>query len=288
MMRRRLFPLLSFVLALALLCCGCGGTNGTSEGISEPPAETTPGTEAAASEAQEAQEPVTLLLAAAASLEYAFKDDLIPMFEAECTWITVEGTYDSSGKLQTQIEEGLAADVFFSAANKQMNALKEQNLIDESSVIELLENKIVLITAVDSDTTVTGFEDIVNAESIAVGDPESVPVGQYAKEALESLGVWADVEAAASFGTNVTEVLNWVAEGSAQVGIVYATDAATTDKVQIIGEAPEGSLATKVLYPVGILSDSAHGDAAALFLEFLKSEPALAVFEAYGFSVNQA
>ena len=236
------------------------------------------------SSASLAEETETILVAAAASLEYAYTEQLIPMFEAANPGIHVEGTYDSSGKLQTQIEEGLEADVFMSAAMKQMNALKDAALVDEASIIPLLENRIVLIAPADSTTTIDSFEGIVEADTIALGDPESVPAGQYAKEALTSLGVFDEANAKASLGTNVTEVLNWVAEGSADVGIVYATDAATTDKVKVLCEAPEGSLAQKVIYPVGIVAASQKKEAAQAFVDFLKSEEALAVFEAYGFS----
>ena len=89
---------------------------------------------------------------------------------------------------------------------KQMNALEDEGLVDADSVVELLENKIALIVPKDSTLGITGFEDITKAEKIALGDPESVPVGQYSKEAFENLGMWDDVEAKTSFGTNVTEV----------------------------------------------------------------------------------
>ena len=227
---------------------------------------------------------MTILIAAAASLEYSLRDELIPMFQEQYGYITVEGTYDSSGKLQTQIEEGLPADLFFSAAQKQMNALNEQGLMDSDSIVDLLENKIVLITPTGIESAVTSFEEIGNAASIALGDPESVPVGQYAQEALTNLGLWDSIQPKVSFGTNVTEVLNWVAEGSADVGIVYATDAATTDRVTVVAEAPEGSLATPVIYPVGIVGASQQKEAAQLFLEFLQSDEAMAVFEKYGFA----
>ena len=237
---------------------------------------------------QETNEPVTILVAAAASLEYSYKDELIPMFQEQYDWITVDGTYDSSGKLQQQIEAGLEADVFMSAAMTQMNALVDEGLVASDSVVELLENRIVLIAPADSDTDIASFEDIGNADMIAIGDPASVPAGQYAQEALTSLGIYDELDAAGKFslGTNVTEVLNWVAEGSADVGIVYATDAATTENVKIIAEAPEGSLAAPVIYPVGMIADSAHQEAAQLFIEFLQSDEALAVFEAYGFARN--
>ncbi len=229
------------------------------------------------------KEAVTILVAAAASLEHSYKEELIPMFEREHPHISVEGTYDSSGKLQTQIEEGLDADVFMSAATKQMNALVDESMVDKDSVIDLLKNKIVLITSVDSALDLKEFTDITKADTIAIGDPESVPAGQYSKEALENLGLWEDVLEKASMGTNVTEVLNWVAEGSAEAGIVYATDAAATDKVKVIAQAPEGSLLEDAVYPVGVISGSSRKEAARLFVDFLQSEEATAVFEKYGF-----
>ena len=164
----------------------------------------------------------SILVAAAASLKNAYEDKLIPMFEEQYPGVTVEGTYDSSGKLQTQIEEGLEADVFMSAATKQMKALDDEGMIASDSIVNLLENKIVLIVPAGSDSKIDSFEKIGDAASIALGDPESVPVGQYSKEAFENLGMWDDVEAKASFGTNVTEVLSWVAAGSADAGIVLS------------------------------------------------------------------
>lgn len=244
-------------------------------------------TETEKKESKEEKDAVTIMAAAAASLEYSFEDELIPMFEEKYPYITVEGTYDSSGKLQTQIEQGMQADVFMSAAKKQMNTLVDENLADRDSVVDLLENKIVLITGTKTQTDLKEFTDIKNAETIAIGDPASVPVGQYTQEALTSLGLWDEVSAKASLGTNVTEVLNWVAEGSAQAGVVYATDAATTEKVKIIAEAPEGSLSEKVIYPAGIVSTSEHKEEAKLFTEFLQSDEALSVFEEYGFTPNK-
>ncbi len=225
-----------------------------------------------------------LLLAAAASLRYSFDDKLIPLFEANNPGVKIEATYDSSGKLQAQIESGLEADIFMSAAPKQMNELKDKGFIEPASVSNLLENRIVLIRPAGNPGKVTGFENILDADMIAVGDPASVPAGQYAKEALASLGVWDKVAAKASLGTNVTEVLNWVAEGSADVGIVYATDAATTKRAVVIASAPAGSLKAPVLYPVGMLAKSRAPELAKEFLAFLVSPEAMAVFEEYGFA----
>lgn len=300
-MKKRTAGLLGIFLAAALMTAGCGSDSGqdttkdteqkTEAKDSAESKDTAKEDVSAADEKADdtdkadTEEPVTILMAAAASLEYSMKDELIPMFQEQHPNITVEGTYDSSGKLQTQIESGIDADLFFSAAEKQMTALKDENLIDGDSIQNLLENKIVLVVPSDKKDAYTKFEDVVNAETIAVGDPESVPVGKYSQEALTSLGLWDQVSAKASLGTNVTEVLNWVSEGSADAGIVYATDAATKkDSLAVVAEAPEGSLAQKVLYPAGIVSSSTKKDAAQLFLDFLASDQASKVFEEYGFT----
>ena len=265
-MKKRTAGLLGIFLAAALMTAGCGSDSGqdttkdteqkTEAKDSAESKDTAKEDVSAADEKADdtdkadTEEPVTILMAAAASLEYSMKDELIPMFQEQHPNITVEGTYDSSGKLQTQIESGIDADLFFSAAEKQMTALKDENLIDGDSIQNLLENKIVLVVPSDKKDAYTKFEDVVNAETIAVGDPESVPVGQYSQEALTSLGLWDQVSAKASLGTNVTEVLNWVSEGSADAGIVYATDAATKkDSLAVVAEAPEGALRRRCFTP---------------------------------------
>ena len=225
-----------------------------------------------------------MTLAAAASLEYAFEEELIPAFEELNPEVTIEGVYDSSGKLQQQIESGLAADLFFSAAPTQMNALDEEGMIDSDSIVSLLENKIVLIIPTSLDASFASFEDITDANTVAIGDPKSVPVGQYSQESLTNLGLWDAVSAKASFGTNVTEVLNWVAESSADCGIVYATDAATTDRVKVVAEAPADSLKSPVLYPVAMTKEAPNQEAAEAFYEFILSDDAMTIFESYGFT----
>ena len=286
-MVKKISRTVTILLAAVLLLAGCQGNTAPSESAPQSELATQsqePDSQPEAGEA--AGEEVTILVAAAASLEYSYRDELIPMFQKKHPNIKVEGTYDSSGKLQTQIEEGLEADVFMSAAIKQMNALKDAGLVDAGTIVELLENRIVLIAPAGSESGVTSFEEIGNAETIALGDPESVPVGQYAQEALTTLGIYDMIQPKVSLGTNVTEVLNWVAEGSADMGIVYATDAATTNQVKVIAEAPEGSLAKKVIYPVGVVTASEKKEAAQLFVDFLATPEALAVFEAYGFTPN--
>ena len=254
----------------------------------ETEAESAEETSAEAEETEASGEGVEILVAAAASLKNAYEEELIPMFEEQNPGVTVTGTYDSSGKLQTQIEEGLEADVFMSAATTQMDALNEEGMIASDTSTNLLENKIVLIVPSSSELGLASFEDIAKAESIALGDPASVPAGQYAQEALTNLGIWDSIQDKVSFGTNVTEVLNQVAAASADAGIVYATDAASmADQVTVIAEAPEGSLAEPVIYPVAVVANSAHPDEANAFVDFLKTDEAMAVFESYGFSAGQ-
>lgn len=207
------------------------------------------------------------------------------------TYPDVEILYnaDSSGTLQTQIEEGARCDIFFSAAQKQMNALVDEGFADKDSVVDLLENKVVLIKPKDGETKVTGFENITDAANLALAG-EDVPVGQYSREIFDNLGITDEVnKMEINEGKNVTEVLAAVSEGSNEVGIVYATDAASVaDFVDIIAEAPAGSLETPVLYPVGLVEDQEASDddkaAAAAFLEYLQSDEALEVFEKYGFA----
>lgn len=290
--------MMAAIMAAGMMA-GCSSSSSTSATTATTAAETTAAQTTAAettaaaaeetttAEETEAAEEVEILVAAAASLKNAYEEELIPMFQAQYPGVTVKGTYDSSGKLQTQIEEGLEADVFMSAAVKQMNALDEEGMIASDTIVNLLENKIVLIVPSGRESGLAAFEDIANAESIALGDPASVPAGQYAEEALTNLGIWDSIQDKVSFGTNVTEVLNQVAAASADAGIVYATDAASmADQVTVIAEAPEGSLSAKVIYPVAVVKETAHEEQAKNFVEFLQTEEAMAVFEAYGFSAG--
>ena len=232
-------------------------------------------------------------VAAAASLQATFDDELIPLFEKENPGVTVEGTYASSGDLQQQIESGLDADVFFSAATSNMDTLVDENLVDKDTVVDLLKNDVVLITPKDSKLGIKGFKDITKADTIAIGDPESVPAGKYAKEILTNLGVYDEVEKKASLGASVTEVLSWVAEGSADAGIVYATDAQTENtngddkEVEIVATAENSMMQTPVIYPVGTVSSSAHKDEAKAFEDFLQTDEAKAILEKAGFTINE-
>lgn len=287
-MKKQICLVMAAMMAAGMLA-GCSGSAKETTAAATEAATTAEETKAEETTAEETTaaasgEETEILVAAAASLKNAYEDKLIPMFEEANPGVTVKGTYDSSGKLQTQIEEGLEADVFMSAAKKQMTALDEEGMIASDTITDLLENKIVLIVPTGSDSKMDSFEKIGDAASIALGDPESVPAGQYAKEALTNLNVWDSIQDKVSFGTNVTEVLNQVAAASADAGIVYATDAASkADQVTVVAEAPEGSLEKKVIYPVAVVKATAHEDAAKAFVDFLQTPEAIAVFESYGF-----
>lgn len=224
----------------------------------------------------------------AASLSNAM-EEIQKNFNEEYPDVEILYNADSSGTLQTQIEEGSRCDIFFSAATKQMDELVEEGLAKEDSVVDLLENKVVLIKPKDGVTKVTGFENITDAANIALAG-EDVPVGQYAREIFNNLGIMDDVEAMEiNEGKNVTEVLAAVSEGSNEIGVVYATDAASVaDQVEIIAEAPADALKTPVLYPAGLVEDAeaseAEKEAAETFFEYLQSDDAMAVFEEYGFA----
>lgn len=265
---------------MVLSCVGCRSSSnkGAAEGT----------TEVAAEGGQ-----TKISVATAASLQATFDDELIPLFEKENPGVTVEGTYASSGDLQQQIESGLDADVFFSAATSNMDALVDENLVDKDTVVDLLKNDVVLITPKDSKLGIKGFKDITKADTIAIGDPESVPAGKYAKEILTNLGVYDEVEKKASLGASVIEVLSWVAEGSADAGIVYATDAQTENtngddkEVEIVATAEDSMMQTPVIYPVGTVSSSAHKDEAKAFEDFLQTDEAKAILEKAGFTINE-
>lgn len=256
----------------ALLTCACLAAACSSS------------TSSSTEETAESTESSTLTLAAAASLETVMETEIIPAFEEEYN-VNVEGVYDGSGKLVTQIENGLDADVFVSAGKSQMQDLVDAGYVSEDNVVDLLENQLVLIVP-KGETEITSWDDLANVENVAIGDPESVPAGQYAKEALENLGLWDEVSAAASLGTNVTEVLSWVAAGSAPAGIVYMTDAAQQpDKVEVVAAVPDGALDEAVIYPAAVLNDAKDETAAKNFVDFLSTGSARQALEDAGFIV---
>lgn len=251
---KRISLIMLLIMSAILLCLGCGK--------------------------EEQAQQRTIKLAAAASLEKIMSQELLPAFTAK-TGYKVQATYDGSGKLQLQIEQGLGADLFISASPKQVKALNAKGYIASST--PLLENKLVLITPA-AFNGVQDFSDLTKLEHVAIGDPKTVPAGQYAQQLLTKLQLWEQIAPTASLGTNVTEVLQWVAAGSAKAGLVYATDAKSTDKVKIVAEAPENLLKPAV-YPMALLNKGQEQEGAKALTAYLQSEEAGKVFAKYGFAV---
>ncbi len=231
---------------------------------------------------QSQAEKTTLTVSAAASLTDVLTE-LAEAYKAENENVEIDFTFGGSGALQTQIEEGATTDIFFSAAESNMDALEEQNLIDADTREDVLENKIVLVVPKTSDMD-TGFANIAETNSvIALGEAESVPAGKYAKQIFTDMGIWEDVKSNAVFASNVREVLAWVEAGEASCGVVYATDAATSEGVRVVEEVPT-EYAPDVRYPAAVVSDSQNKEYAKAFLDFLTSEKAAEAFARYGFT----
>jgi len=225
-----------------------------------------------------------LLIAAAASLQDAL-EDIDPLFEAANPDITVNYNFASSGALQQQIEQGAPADVFIAAASRQMNALQEQNLIVTNTRRDLLSNRMVLVVPRNSTLGLTGFRQLTNpnVRRISMGEPRSVPAGQYAEEVFRSLGIWDELQPRLVFGNSVRNVLGTVESGNADAGVVYATDARISDQVTQVATAPSDTH-SPIVYPMAIVTASRNQAAARAYAQFLTSSEAQAVFRRYGFS----
>lgn len=237
-------------------------------------------------------EKTEVIVFAAASMTETI-DLIAAAYMAENENVTIVPSYGSSGTLLTQIQEGAECDVFISAAQKQMNAIditSDKNETGFDGVLEgtrfnLVENKVALVVPEGNPGGITSFDDIAGAASIALGNAD-VPVGQYSEEILTNMGVWDAVSAKATLGADVKEVTTWVKDAAVDCGIVYATDAFSAG-LEIVAYAPEGTLATPVVYPTAVLKETKNADAAKAFLEYLKSDAAAAVLESVGFAIPE-
>lgn len=203
----------------------------------------------------------------------------------------INASFASSSTLAKQVESGAPADLFISADLKWMDYLDEKHLIVKESRFDLLGNKIVLI--VPSDSSVKQIEvaqgvplsDILGKEGrLAIGDPEHVPAGIYGKKALEKLGIWDFVKERLAPTKDVRAALVLVERGEAPLGLVYATDAAISQKVRVVGTFPADSH-PPIIYPVAVLTGGKIAPTKQ-FLEFLKTAEARKIFEKYGFAVR--
>ena len=308
-----------FIAAFALLT-GCGGNSATTaqntereeakqETVQETEQETVQETaqETGQETVQEPvqEEPVEIQVFIAASLNTVMQD-VKAAYEAEHPNVTIVLNPDSSGKLLTQIEEGYECDVFFSAAQKQMNTLQDTDgLVVEGTRHNVVNNQVVVVTRKDSGTSVTGLADIGNAESIALADG-SVPVGRYTRVAMAALGILPETEDPSVYTTqevsdalggveiseqsNVSKVLAAVVEGSCEVGTTYYSDTYGYEDQLDILEKVSYDLTGNVIYPIAQVKNDQASDAqaaaAADFVEFVASDQMKPVFEGYYFDTN--
>jgi molybdate transport system substrate-binding protein len=234
---------------------------------------------------QEKSADKSILVFAAASMKNAL-DEVDSAFARE-SGITVVVSYDASSALMKQIEQGAPADVYISADQQWMDYGSERKLIDDSTRVNLLGNKLVLIAGKEtkfSDVTVGPGLDLAKLAGdgrIATGDVRAVPVGIYAKGALQKLGLWDSAAPKLAMVGNVRAALVLVARGEAPLGIVYATDAKVEPAVKIIGVFPDDSH-DPIIYPAAATANAKP--AAKFYLNFLRSAATRSIFESFGFS----
>lgn len=253
-----------------LIMAGCGGEQASAPASGKAPAK-------------DAQ-PVELHVAAAASLTDVMKE-LADTYEKDHPGVKLVFNFGSSGALQQAIENGGETDLFYSAAQKQMNALQDSGNLVEGTRKDLLENEVVLVVPKEGGKDIKSFEDLTRSDiqHVALGEPKGVPVGQYTEEVLKKLGILDQVKAKAVYGSDVRQVLSWTETGDADCGVVYATDAAVSDKVKVAAKAPAGSH-KPVIYPAAVIKGTKHPDEAKDFLAFTSSDAAKKIFEKYGFT----
>lgn len=227
-----------------------------------------------------------LVISTASSLKEAM-EDIQHTYEEEHPHIKLRFNFGASGSLQQQISQGAPVDLFFSAAEDKLDLLVKEGLMDKNDFTDLLGNELVLIVQNGRKTTLNSFQDLnkQEVEKISIGMPETVPAGKYAKESLQNLGIWNDIDYKIVFAKDVRQVLSYVETGNVVAGIVYKTDVISSEKIKVIASVEE-QMHTPIIYPLGIIKDTKHYEEAKDFYDYLRSEKGLKVFEDYGFTIN--
>lgn len=271
-MLKKLKPLAIFAMLLLLLTA-CNSNDTTSEEKDTKPEK----------ESEPPVEKVEIIVSAAASLTDV-GEELATKFNEKNPNIKVTYNFGSSGKLSQQIQQGAPADVFLSASKKDMDFLSENKLIAEDTRFDFAGNELVVIAEKSTDIELNKLEDIatVEANNITMGDIEATPLGRYGKEALETVGVWSQIEGKMVYASTVNQVLTYIEEGNAELGISFNTDAIRSDKVKILTKI-DPSLHAPVIYPAAAISSSKVLDEAKLYLDFLTSEDGKAILQSQGF-----
>ena len=306
MKKKVLSLMLAGVMVLSMAACGSQNTDQGAANDTSAKAEQSDSSEAAKENSDsEELESTQITVFAAASLENAL-NEVIKKYNETQPNVTIIPSYDSSGTLLAQIEEGAACDVFFSAAQKQMDTLQnDDQLVVDGTRHNVVNNQVVVITYKGSGTAVTGLENLKDAKSIAMADG-SVPVGKYTRQVMVNAGMLDAVDDVSTISTdvisqaldgveinecgNVSAVKTQVAEGSNEVGTVYYSDTyGLEDKLDIL-QVISYDLTGNVIYPIAQVkndeADELEQKAALDFVNFVKSDAAKAIFDSYYFDTN--
>lgn len=284
----------SVLVALLMLFAAAGCASQPAAPVIEPSAapEAPVAEPSVAPSEAPAAAPVELIVFAAASMTETMTQ-IAELYKAVAPEVTLVYNFDSSGTLKTQIQEGADCDLFISAAQKQMNEMDSSkdaetnpdglDFVLQGSRVNLLENKVALVVPEGNPVNIQAFSDIANCESIALGNSD-VPVGQYSIEILTNLNLLEGLEkdSKISYGSNVKEVTTQVSEAAVDCGIVYATDAFSAGLTVV--DLATKDMCKQVIYPAAVLNISKNPEAAQAFLDYLKTDAAMAVFEAVGFA----
>ena len=227
------------------------------------------------------EENTTLNISAAASLQEAMVE-LEEKFKEIEPNVKLQVNLGSSGALQQQIEEGAPCDVFISAGEKQMNALEEKGLLLEGTNKTLLTNELVLVESEGTEIKDLDKLTTYDINKIAIGEPESVPAGKYAKEVLDNTNLYDRVKDKLVLAKDVKEVLAWVQQGNADVGFVYLSDAFAAKGIKVALTTDE-DIHSAINYPIAVLKESKNQNKAKAFEDFLLSDDGQAILENYGF-----
>jgi molybdate transport system substrate-binding protein len=224
-----------------------------------------------------------LTISAAASLREAL-EEAGQIYMDENPDIKIIFNFGGSGSLQQQITHGAPVDLFISASQDKYHQLTSKNLIDRNNSVKLLGNELVLISPKGTQGT-ESLDDLLRPDikRIAIGTPETVPAGQYAKQALVSTGLWSQLEHKIINTKDVRQVLAYVETGNVDAGFVYKTDAMISDKIEVAKIVQQNSH-DSIIYPAGVVASSKNHKEAITFLNFLKDKKAMDIFKKYGFN----
>jgi molybdate transport system substrate-binding protein len=228
---------------------------------------------------------IELNVSAALGLKEALLD-IQKEYERKNPNITIVYNLAAAGVLQAQIERGVPADVFISAARKQMDELQQKDLIVAATRRDLVGNRLVLVVHKDSALRLASFRDLAEEKvgRFGLGTPETMPAGQYGLEVLKHVGVWEGVKDKAVLAKDVRQIITYVETRNVDAGIVFSTVAALSDKVRVVAEAPTGSH-QPIVFPGAVLKGAKQPQAAQAFLAYLSGPDAAKIFQKYGFNV---